>query len=94
MGIHESVSTVKEDIVDTAASFDGTWQRRGQCSLNGVVAVISMATGKILDVASFSKYCQGCISMENIKITDPGNYATLFQLGNHTSSAATMEVAG
>ena len=96
--IHDSVSTVKEDIVDTAASFDGAWQRRGHCSLNGVVAAISMATGKILDVASFSKYCPRCISMENIKITDPGKY-DIWKLShtcsiNHTGSVAAMEVAG
>ena len=90
--IHDSVSTVKEDIVDTAASFDGAWQRRGYCSLNGVVAA------KLLDVASFSKYCQGCISMEKFKTTDPGKYE-IWKVShvcsiNHIGSAAAMEVAG
>jgi hypothetical protein len=31
-----------EDIVETAVSCDGKWQRRGYCSLHGCVTVISM----------------------------------------------------
>ena len=35
-------------IYDTAVSCDGTWQRRGFASLNGVVTAVSIATGKCL----------------------------------------------
>ncbi|GFS74441.1 uncharacterized protein TNCV_784781 [Trichonephila clavipes] len=36
---------------------DGTWQKRGYTSLNGVVTVTSIDTGKVIDVDIISKYC-------------------------------------
>ena len=36
----------KNDVADIAVSCDGTWQRRGFSSLNGVVTVIASDTGK------------------------------------------------
>lgn len=36
---------------------DGSWQRRGHVSLNGIVSVTSVDTGKVLDVHVLSKYC-------------------------------------
>ena len=47
-------------VVDVGVSCDGTWQRRGFSSLNGAVAVISIDTGKILDVEVMSRYCNVC----------------------------------
>ena len=39
----------KEDLVcDISVSCDGTWQRRGYSSLNGVVSAISVDTGRCL----------------------------------------------
>ncbi|GFU44203.1 uncharacterized protein TNCV_686171 [Trichonephila clavipes] len=40
-----------------AVAVDGTWQKRGYTSLNGVVTVTSIDTGKVIDVDIFSKYC-------------------------------------
>ncbi|GFX71216.1 uncharacterized protein TNCV_3409861 [Trichonephila clavipes] len=40
-----------------AVAVDGTWQKRGYTSLNGVVTVTSIDTGKVIDVDSLSKYC-------------------------------------
>ena len=37
------------NIVATAVSVDGSWQRRGFSSLNGVVTAKLMETGKIID---------------------------------------------
>ena len=37
-------------------SFDGTWQRRGHSSLNGVGTVISVSTGKIIDREVLSRH--------------------------------------
>lgn len=34
---------------DIAAAFDGTWQKRGHTSMNGVVTVTSFDSGKVLD---------------------------------------------
>ncbi|GFY12893.1 uncharacterized protein TNCV_3074531 [Trichonephila clavipes] len=41
-------------------SVDGTWQRRGHMSLNGCVSVISIDTGKILDLEVMTQYCKMC----------------------------------
>lgn len=39
-------------------ALDGTWQKRGHTSLNGVVTATSFDTGKVIDVAIRSKYCR------------------------------------
>ncbi|GFX89151.1 uncharacterized protein TNCV_20471 [Trichonephila clavipes] len=41
-------------------SVDGTWQRRGHMSINGYVSVISIDTGKILDLEVMTQYCKMC----------------------------------
>ncbi|XP_054259610.1 circumsporozoite protein-like [Macrosteles quadrilineatus] len=45
---------------DLSVGIDGTWQKRGYSSLNGVVTVSCIDTGKILDAEVFSKYCHSC----------------------------------
>ncbi|GFT92245.1 uncharacterized protein TNCV_4092831 [Trichonephila clavipes] len=45
---------VKKNI---AVAVDGIWQKRGYTSLNGVVTVTSIDTGKVIDVDTLSKYC-------------------------------------
>ncbi|GBN79115.1 hypothetical protein AVEN_32907-1 [Araneus ventricosus] len=56
-------TAAKEAIVENnsdnniAMTVDGTWQKRGYKSLNGVVTVASMDTGKVIDVDELSKYC-------------------------------------
>lgn len=50
---------------DIAAAFDGTWQKRGYASLNGVVTATSFDTGKVLDIEVLYKYCQGCTKPQN-----------------------------
>ena len=39
-------------------SADGTWQKCGHASLNGIVTIIS--NGKCIDNEVLSKYCRGC----------------------------------
>lgn len=46
---------------DVAAAFDGTWQKRGYTSLNGVIIVTSFDTGKVMDFECLSKYCNVCV---------------------------------
>ena len=41
-----------EEIAKTAVSCDVIWQRRGFSSIHGCVTVISMGSGKILDIGS------------------------------------------
>ena len=51
-------------------SVDGTWQRKGFTSLNGVITAISIDTENVLDTAILSKSCKGCTRMEAIKAKD------------------------
>ena len=46
--------------LQTAVSCDGSWQRRGFSSLHGCVTVISMESGKILDIEPLTKVCNEC----------------------------------
>ena len=43
---------------DISTALDGTWQKRGHVSQNGVVTAISVPTGKELDVQIMSKHCR------------------------------------
>ena len=45
----ESRTEVNADIHNTIISTDGTWQRRGFSSRNGVVSIISNSTGNCID---------------------------------------------
>jgi len=71
---------------DIAVAVDGSWQRRGHQSLNGVVSVTSLLTGKLLDVEILSKYCE-CKD----KLNDNHNNTCL---ANFRGSSGAMEVTG
>ena len=60
-------------VVDVAVSFDGTWAKRGFTSLTGVVFVISVDTGKVLDYHCLSKACQKC-SLKKSKCKDDAQF--------------------
>lgn len=45
---------------DIGVAYDGTWQKRGFKSKNGVATVTSIDTGKVIDVEALTKYCSGC----------------------------------
>ena len=84
---------------DIAASFDGTWQKPGHASLNGVVTAISNKTGKVVDFDVRSKKCQSCVSKKHLD-KDSDEYVAWWlehesecQM-NHTGSSGAMEVAG
>ena len=47
-------------LLDVAVSFDGTWAKRGFTSMTGVVFVISVDTGEVLDSDVLSKTCEQC----------------------------------
>ena len=59
---------------DIGVSVDGTWQRKGFTSMNGVITAISVDSGKVLDTAIFSKNCKGCTQMKSVKTSDPQAY--------------------
>ncbi|XP_075742268.1 uncharacterized protein LOC142795883 isoform X1 [Rhipicephalus microplus] len=45
---------------EVAVMFDGTWQKRGHKSHNGIGAVISLDTGLCFDIEVISNYCLTC----------------------------------
>lgn len=46
---------------DLSVAYDGTWQKRGYKSKNGVCTLTSLDTGKVLDVEVLTKFCSGCV---------------------------------
>eukprot|EP00794_Sanderia_malayensis_P002927 gene2927-3381_t len=64
---------------DCQVSVDGSWQKRGHISLNGVVMLISRENGKCLDYTIMSKKCKSC-QFWKTRTNDPG-YAAWY--ANH-----------
>ena len=96
--IREAKKANDDEIVDTSVSCDGTWQRRGYSSLNGVVTSISIDTRKILDCEAMSRSCKACKLKEALKRTDRNAYdgwkASHNCKINYLGSAPGMEVTG
>ena len=53
-----------DEIVNTAISTDGTWQRRGFSSLDGVT-IIDNSNGKCMDYRVKTKNCHACKLWKN-----------------------------
>ena len=60
----------KEGATDIGVSVDGTWQRRGFSSLNGVVVAVSTSNFKVVYVEVMSRNCQACASKEELRKTN------------------------
>lgn len=75
--------------IDIAACFDGSWQKRGHTSLNGVFTVTSMDTGKVLDCVCLSKYCSCSSKLKN----SGGKKHSENCSKNYDGSSGGMEVA-
>ena len=86
----------QDEIVNIDASFDGTWQKRGFSSLNGIVTVISKDAGKCIDFHVLSKKCSGCASWEGKEGTPEYERFSVDHdcLINYQGSAGSMESAG
>ena len=75
-------------------SLDGSRQKRGHASLNGIVTTIS--NGKCIDVETMTKYCRGCAMWEKKKkspwydMWKAEHVCTI----NHTKSSGAMEGSG
>jgi hypothetical protein len=54
----EEAVTQNDGCRDIAAAFDGSWQKRGYKSMNGVTSAINITTGKVIDFCALSKYCR------------------------------------
>ncbi|GFW63856.1 uncharacterized protein TNCV_3744601 [Trichonephila clavipes] len=62
------VNSVNEAVIENehnkniAIALDGTWQKRGHTSMNGVVTATSLDNGKVIDFECLLKYCFECKS--------------------------------
>lgn len=56
----ENPEKYQDDTRDAVVSFDGTWAKWGFTSLTGVIFIISVDTGEVLDYHVLSKACQKC----------------------------------
>jgi hypothetical protein len=89
---NESMKKAVEEVVDKSESrdicvaVDGSWQKRGHTSLNGVVTVTSVDTGKVLDVSIMSKHCLCPEKSQNIHCDEC--------TANYSGTSGGMEVAG
>ena len=88
----------EDEIFDVAVSADGTWRKRGFKSSVGVVTVISLLSGKILDSEIMSKECHTCLintRKEGTKEYDEWweGHKAQCQVNFHGSSGA-MDAAG
>jgi hypothetical protein len=81
-------------IYSCRVSLDGSWQRRGYASLNGVVTAINK--GKCIDAIVLSKHCRQCMIWEKRKGTPEYNNWKVHHACNinHTKSSGAMESAG
>ena len=93
--VNEAVIENNEAEIDTdlAVSVDGSWQKRGHKSLNGIVSVISVDTGKVLDVQCLSKFCHGCLKVEPCDTEAVIKHRSVC-LKNHIGSSGAMEAEG
>lgn len=81
-------------VVDVAISVDGSWRKRyGHNSLNGIVFVISIDTGCVLDYVVKTKFCHACKSNPNATEEWKKSHQDVCCI-NHTRSSGMMEVEG
>ncbi|GBM79366.1 hypothetical protein AVEN_32975-1 [Araneus ventricosus] len=91
----KSLKISKENVTRCGVSVDGTWQRPGYSSLNDCVSVLSIDTGKILDVKIMSQYCKACKKLQGVpKHMKPSKLRSIHNCSNHRGSSANMESVG
>ena len=95
--LHQSSSEDK-DVIDVGVSCDGTWQKRGFSSLNGVFVAISIDNGKVIDIEPMNRHCKPCSMKEGLKKSDPVVYQEWKNSHicrfNYQGSAGGMECEG
>ena len=84
---------INDDITNIVASLDGSWQRRGYASLNGVVTCLERENDKCIDVEVKVKDCKSCVYWEKHRNTPA---YTIWKEShvcniNHVGSASSME---
>ena len=92
--IPENMHVPSDNVKPVTVSFDGTWQRRGYASLNGVVTAICQ--GKCIDIEVMTKVCRSCKFWQPKKGTPSYDDWKINHncIINHTGSAGSMEAVG
>ena len=57
------------EILDVCVTCDCTWSKRGFTAMYGVVAVISWASGEVLDCDILSKHCSECVRWDGADLS-------------------------
>lgn len=78
---------------DLLVSVDGTWQKRGFSSRNGISIIASPESGKILDCEAKTNYCGKCKG-DQARRGDPDDPEAVTCDCNHRGSAGAMESKG
>ena len=86
-------------IAKVSVTVDGTWQKRGHSFKIGIVFVISVRPGEVLDYIVKSLVCHTCMKHEQDDKTSKNyiNWSELhkpFCLINHSGSSDSMESDG
>lgn len=89
---------IETGMFEVAVSGDGSWPTRGFSSNYGVYFIMSVVTGKVLDMHIMSKYCRGCSLTGNKMDTDSEEYRKWKDSHvcekNYDGSSPGMEVEG
>ena len=89
-----------EKLAKVAVTVDGIWQLRGHNSKIGVVFIISVITGKVLDAVVKRLYCHQCVTHSALYGGDSNQYNAWYQNHktscdiNHVGSSGVMETNG
>ena len=90
-----------DDVAEATVSCDGTWQRRGFSSKNGVATILSVNQKKckVLDTVTLSNYCSTCAN-ERKELKDEDQFIDWMETHkesctkNYDGSAGSMEPHG
>ena len=65
---------------ELTVALDGSWQKRGHVSLNGIVTATSGDASKVIDVVILSKHCR-CPNKTKMNISKTVKLITVVQVG-------------
>ena len=96
----KGMKKANENILEVTVSCDGTWQKRGYSSKNGISTVLTVddKNSKVIDTEVLTNYCNSCAqkkaSLSNEDFTKWYDSHKPACFTNHTGSAGSMEPAG
>ena len=89
----EGDERLEDKLINVSVSIDGSWSSRGWTARNGVVTVVSIDTGKVLDVVYLSNSCTASQRKEREKISGDHLHERLFTVV-HPSSKTQGQLVG